>query len=567
MRYSQMLIPTLKEDPADAQIISHKLMLRAGMIRKVAAGIYNYLPLGLRVIHKISNIIREEMNQIGCQEILMPMVQPQELWQKSGRLNDFGPMIAKFKDARGAPFCLGPTHEEVVTDLIQAEVASYRELPLSVYQIQTKFRDEIRPRFGLMRGREFLMKDAYSFCLDQGSALRAYDDMYGAYRRIFERCGLDFRVVEADTGAIGGKRSHEFQVIADNGEDLIASCDACGYAANVELAVIKDTSVLTPAQSMPAIEKVATPATTSIEAVADLLAVPTKQVIKSVLLMLDDLPVLALYRGDHDMNEAKLKRAFGKRNARMMSDTELSALGLFAGYVGPVGAPLGLSVIADHALKGATEMICGANEVGSHLVHVAEGRDFTCQFADIRLAQEGDICGNCGAAFRFYRGIEVGHVFYLGTRYSEVFGAKVLGDDGKEHPMEMGCYGIGVGRTAAACIEQHHDESGIKWPASIAPFSAALVRLSHEPELVAAADELYAALGAKGIDVLYDDRDERPGVKFKDHDLIGCPIRITVGGRSFKEGLVEVTRRDTKEMTRLGLSEVVPAVMSLLKVS
>ena len=561
MRYTQLLIPTMKEDPADAQVVSHKLMVRAGMIRKVAAGIYNYLPLGLRVIQKVSNIVREEMNRAGAQEILMPMVQPAELWQESGRWADFGPLMARFKDARGADFCLGPTHEEVVTDLVRRDVKSYRQLPINLYQIQTKFRDEIRPRFGLMRGREFIMKDAYSFDRNQEAALKSYDDMYTAYQRIFTRCGLKFCAVEADTGAIGGNRSHEFQVLADTGEDQIAVCPSCGYAANVELAEVsapQDRDL----EEKQQLQKVHTPGAKSIEQVSGYLGITPARTIKSMMYLVDGAPVLVLCRGDHEVNEIKLKRALSAQQVRLFTEDEMATHGLVTGFVGPVNIKDGVRIIADAWLRGTDGMVIGANEEDHHFGHAQVGRDFAPEFFDLKTAAEGDGCGRCGSPFRVQRGIEVGHVFYLGTKYSNALNAMFLAEDGKEALMEMGCYGIGVGRTAAAAIEQNNDEFGIKWPMPIAPFQVSLVRISSDPEVVTAADELYTKLQRENIEVLYDDRDERPGVKFKDNDLIGCPIRVTVGGRSLKEGLVELKLRTSTEIEKLPLDQIVPEVVA-----
>lgn len=548
MRYSKMLIPTVKETPADAQVVSHRLMLRAGMIRKVAAGVYNYLPLGWRVFEKVSRIVREEMDRAGAQELHMPMVQPAELWEQSGRWSQYGPELLRFKDRKGGEFCLGPTHEEVITSIVRDEVQSYRQLPLNLYQIQTKFRDEIRPRFGLMRGREFIMKDAYSFDIDEDGAGKSYDAMFAAYCRIFARMGLTYRPVEADTGAIGGNRSHEFQVLAETGEDAIVHCPECHYAANVELAEIK-TPENQPAGAPGATEKVATPGKKTIEDVSKFLGVEPRQVLKAVMFLVDGAPVMALCRGDHDVNEVKLKRALSGSEARLLNDDEIAAaVGGPVGYVGPVGAKPGLKIVADNAVKGLVGLVAGANEEGFHLVQVAEGRDFDAAFADLRTAQAGDLCGRCGAALESARGIEVGHVFFLGTKYSKAMNATVLNEAGEGvHPV-MGCYGIGVTRTAAAAIEQNHDDDGILWPAPIAPFHVSLVTLGKEPEVMETAEAIYKELWAQGVEVLFDDRDERPGVKFKDNDLIGCPVRIAVGGRGLKEGVVEVKRRqDPKE--------------------
>lgn len=562
MRYSQLLIPTMKEDPADAQVVSHKLMVRAGMIRKVAAGLYNYMPLGLRVVQKVQNIIREEMNLAGAQEILMPMVQPAELWQESGRWSDFGPLMARFKDAKGGDFCLGPTHEEVVTDLVRRDVKSYKQLPINLYQIQAKFRDEIRPRFGLMRGREFIMKDAYSFDRHQDNALKSYDDMYGAYQRIFSRCGLKFAAVEADTGAIGGNRSHEFQVLAQTGEDQIASCPKCGYAANTELAEVSASTDVERIEETRDIEKLYTPKARTIDEVSSYLGITPDKTIKSMMYLVDGTPVLVLCRGDHDVNEIKLKRALGAKEARLFTENEMQQHGLTSGFVGPVNISDGVRIVADQWLRTAPGMVVGANVADHHFGYAQAGRDFSPEFFDLKTAQDGDLCGRCASPFTIQRGIEVGHVFYLGTKYSKALNATFLDDDGKEKHFEMGCYGIGVGRTAAAAIEQNHDEFGIVWPMPIAPFHVSLVRLSSDDDVVSTADALYRELLSKKIEVLYDDRDERPGVKFKDNDLIGCPIRVTVGGRSLKEGLVELKMRHLADIEKVSLDQIAKEVVT-----
>ena len=541
MRYSQMLIPTVKETPADAVVASHRLMMRAGMIRKLAAGIYTYLPLGWRVFTKVADIVRQEMNRAGAQEILMPAVQPAELWQESGRWEQYGPELLRFKDRKGGDFVVGPTHEEVVTALVRDEVKSYRQLPINLYQVQTKFRDEVRPRFGLMRGREFIMKDAYSFHVDEPSAHAEYENMFKAYQRIFARCGLKFRPVEADTGAIGGNRSHEFQVLADTGEDAIVYCDACGYAANVELAAIKAGDA--KQADGPAHAKLATPGKKTIEDVAAFVQQPAQGVVKAVLFLVDGEPVMALCRGDHDVNEIKLKRAVGGKDARLLTDDEAKVAGLVPGFAGPVGAPRGVRVVADHALASVGPMVTGANEADHHLTGVVVGRDFQPAYADLRTAAAGDACGKCGAPLQAARGIEVGHVFFLGTKYSAAMKAVFQDEQKQERPYVMGCYGIGVTRTAAAAIEQNHDDDGIRWPAPIAPFHVSLVQLSTDDEATAAARALYDGLRKDGVEVLWDDRDERPGVKFKDHDLIGNPVRVAVGGKGLKEGVVEVKLR------------------------
>jgi prolyl-tRNA synthetase len=567
MRYSQMLIPTVKETPADAVVASHRLMLRAGMIRKVAAGIYTYLPLAQRVFTKVANIIREEMNSAGAQEILMPAVCPGELWQESGRWDEYGPELLRFKDRKGGDFIIGPTHEEVVTALVRDEVKSYRQLPMNLYQIQTKFRDEVRPRFGLMRGREFIMKDAYSFHVDEADAFREYENMYQAYTRIFARCGLQFRAVEADTGAIGGNRSHEFQVLAQSGEDAIVY-DPKGYAANVELAPVAWRARAPQPPPQP-LEKVPTPGKKTIEEVAGFLGVPHERVMKAVLFLVDGAPVMALCRGDRDVNEIKLKKALQAKEARTLTEEEVARYtGAPAGYVGPVKAREGLRIVADFSLSNMSSMVCGGNEEGTHYVQVSVERDLSLQeWADLVTAREGDLCPRSNEPYAAARGIEVGHVFFLGTKYSEKMKATFQGEDKVERPYVMGCYGIGVTRTAAAAIEQNHDDDGIRWPAPIAPFHVSLVALGTEPDTMKVAEELVGKLEAAGIEVLFDDRDERPGVKFKDHDLIGNPVRVAVGGKGLKEGIVEVKlRTEPKEATRkVPVADAAPAVITLVR--
>jgi len=574
MRYSKLLIPTVKETPADAVVVSHRLMLRSGMIRKLAAGIYTYLPMANRTFTKVANIIREELNRAGAQELTMPAVQPAELWQESGRWEQYGPELLRFKDRKGADFVIGPTHEEVITALVRDEVKSYKQLPINLYQIQTKFRDEVRPRFGLMRGREFVMKDAYSFHVDETDAHREYDNMYRAYSRIFARCGLRFRAVEADTGSIGGNRSHEFQVLAESGEDAIVfTVDTEGrpiYAANVELAPIA-APAREPEVPTMAMCPVDTPHKKTIDDVAKFLGVETARVLKTVLFMVDGKAVMAVCRGDRDINEVKLKKAVGGADVRLLTDEEGKALGLHAGYVGPVGltaeVAAKITIVFDLGVQGLAGLVTGANTWNKHLVQVAEGRDFTASStADLTTAMKGDVCGKNGLVYDAARGIEVGHVFFLGTKYSTAMKATFQGEDKAEHPYVMGCYGIGVTRTAAAAIEQNHDDDGIRWPAPIAPFHVALVALGVEADAMDLAIKMEGALEGMGIEVLLDDRDERPGVKFKDHDLIGCPVRVAVGGKSLKEGVVEIKlRTETKEQTRkVPVQEAVATIAALV---
>jgi prolyl-tRNA synthetase len=556
MRYSQYLLNTLKETPADAEVISHQLMMRAGMIRKVAAGIYNYLPLGLRSIRKVERIVREEMDRAGAIELLMPMVVPAELWQESGRWEQYGRELLRFKDRKESDFCLGPTHEEVITDIVRREVKSYRQVPLNLYQIQGKFRDEIRPRFGLMRGREFIMKDAYSFDLDEAGADVAYDKMYQAYRRIFERCGLKFRAVEADTGNIGGTASHEFMVLAASGEDAIVSCDSCQYAANVEKAELRDPGLPAPAPAQP-LQKVLTPARKSIEDVALFLETTPERLVKTLILQTDAGETVAvLLRGDRELNDIKLTRLLGCNWVELASEeVVLRVTGAPSGFAGPVG--LGLRLLADFEVRTMADFIVGANEKDAHLTGVNFGRDFSVEtFADLRQAVSGDGCPRCSGKLESWRGIEVGHVFKLGTKYSAALGATVLDEKGEERTLFMGCYGIGVGRTVAAAIEQNNDANGIIWPMPIAPFQVLVTMVNpKEDDVRLAAEKLYEELLTLGVEALLDDRDERPGSKFKDADLIGIPLRVTVGARGLKEGALELQERRSGERTMLPVAE------------
>ena len=556
MRYSQYLLPTLKESPADAEIVSHQLMTRAGMIRKVAAGIYNYMPFGLRSVRKVEEIVRQEMNRAGAIECLMPMANPAELWQESGRWEKYGKELLRFKDRKETDFCMGPTHEEVVTDIVRHTVKSYRQLPLNLYQIQTKFRDEIRPRFGLMRGREFLMKDAYSFDLDDAGADAAYQKMYQAYRRIFQRCGLKFRAVEADSGAIGGNFSHEFMVLAESGEDGIVSCNHCEYAANVEKAEIRCSD-----QSLPSgtknLEKVATPGQKTIAEVAAFLNIAPNQLVKTLIVQTsNDELVAVLLRGDRELNQIKLLNLLGCDWVVMAEEAEVvKATGAPTGFAGPVGLPL--RILADNEVRQLRDFVVGANEKDQHYLGANLERDFKVDgFADLRQAVGGDPCPRCAGQLESWRGIEVGHVFKLGTKYSEAMNATVLDDQGQARTLIMGCYGIGIGRTVAASIEQNHDENGVIWPMPIAPFQVLVVILNpNDDALRLAAEKLYAELLELGVEVLLDDRDERPGAKFKDADLIGIPLRVTVGARGLKEGQVELKSRASDELEMLPLAE------------
>jgi prolyl-tRNA synthetase len=566
MRYSEYFIPTVKETPADAEVISHQLMLRAGMIRKLAAGIYNYLPMGLRSVRKVEQIVREEMNRAGAIELLMPMVVPAELWQESGRWEQYGKELLRFRDRKDGEFCLGPTHEEVITDLVRREVKSYRQLPLNLYQVQTKFRDEIRPRFGLMRGREFIMKDAYSFDVDSDAADISYDKMYQAYRRIFQRCGLNFRAVEADTGSIGGSSSHEFMVLAESGEDAIVSCSACDYAANVEKAEAREAAA-EAVEQLP-IEKVATPGKKTIEEVSAFLGVEKSAMLKTLVYKADGKPVVVLLRGDHEANEIKLARFLGCEELEMADDALVEKVsGAPAGFVGPAGMK-NVRIIADQAVKGMGNSVTGANEADMHVKNVNVGRDFIPEsFADLRNVVAGDRCPRCETgAMEIWRGIEVGHVFKLGTKYSKALQATYLDAEGKEQVIFMGCYGIGIGRTVASSIEQNHDKDGIVFPIPIAPFHCIVSAVNPKDETVAnAAEEIYANLEKVGVETLLDDRDERPGVKFKDADLVGIPIRIVVGAKALAEGKVEVKLRKSGEVTLMTPEEAVARVKALVE--
>jgi prolyl-tRNA synthetase len=552
MRWSKTLIPTVKEDPADAEVVSHKLLVRAGFIRQVSRGIYDYLPLALRVMRKIEGIVREEMNRAGAQELLMPISAPAELWQESGRWERYGKELLRFKDRNDRDFCLGPTHEEIVTDIIRRIVRSYRELPINLYQIQTKFRDEPRPRFGLMRGREFIMKDAYSFHTDIEDCRREYDNMFQTYKRIFSRFGLRFRPVEADTGAIGGSQSHEFQVLAESGEDAVASCDTCDYAANREKAEIRRRLVegRDLSSAAPKLDKVATPGKKSVAEVAGFLKLPPERFIKTLVYKIDGRELIAvLVRGDHEVNETKLKTLLGCAEVVLADDAAVrAATQVVPGFLGPIG--LNLRVVADLAIQGMRGAATGANEADAHYINVDQERDFTpSAFADLRLANAGDPCPRCAnGKLEIHRGIEVGQVFYLGRKYSEAMGATYLDDEGRERPVEMGCYGIGISRLVAAAIEQNHDGNGIIWPFSIAPFHVLLLPINYKDQkLRDVCDRLYEELQQRGIEVLLDDRDERPGVKFKDADLIGVPLRITIGAKGLEKNCLELRwRRDGK---------------------
>jgi prolyl-tRNA synthetase len=563
MRVSRALIPTLREDPGEAETVSHRLMLRAGLIRKVAAGIYTYLPLGLRIIRNIEAIVREEMNRAGAQEILMPIASPAELWKETGRWDFYGKELLRFKDRHERDFCLGPTHEEVVTDLFRREVRSYRQLPANFYQIQTKFRDEIRPRFGLMRGREFIMKDAYSFDRDEAGARLSYQQMYDAYTRIFTRCGLTFRAVEADTGLIGGTSSHEFMVLADTGEETIVYTEGGTYAANVERAELLPEPDAPPDPQQP-LQAVPTPQASTVEQVTALLKISPRQLVKTLLYSAGKETVAALVRGDHEVNPIKLARLLGVVEIMMATpETVMSVTGAPVGFAGPIGLR-NVRIFADHAVKNVRNMVVGANKAETHYLNANWDRDFTVtQFADLRNAQAGDPSPRGDGPLRVVKGIEVGHVFMLGTKYSQAMSAKYLDPQGQEQLAVMGCYGIGIGRTAASAVEQNHDAKGIIWPVPIAPFHVHLLPLSPSEAVTKKAEELYHRLTEAGIEVLWDDRDERAGVKFNDADLIGAPFQLLLGDKNLAQGLVEWKERKTGQVQKLTSEQVLALASNL----
>ena len=557
MRVSQSFIPTMRQDPGEAEVVSHRLMLRAGMIRKVAAGIYSYLPLGLRVLRKIEGIVREEMNRAGAQELLLPILSPAELWKETDRWDFYGKELFRLQDRHERDFCLGPTHEEVVTDLFRREVRSYRQLPITLYQIQTKFRDEIRPRFGIMRGREFIMKDAYSFDQDEEGAKRSYQGMYDAYCRIFSRLGLQFRPVEADTGLIGGVSSHEFMVLANTGEELIVFDPDTQYAANVERAEIgpppnKESEIQKP------LEKVITPNAKSVDEVCALLNASPSRLVKTLLYQTGTEEMTAvLIRGDHQANEIKIQRYLGIHELTLAS-AEMVARFTPApiGFVGPIGLQK-VRILADHAVVALRNCIVGGNEQDVHLINVNIDRDFTIDaIGDFRQAQAGDPSPRGGSPLQTARGIEVGHVFMLGTKYSEKMGATYLDAQGQSHPAIMGCYGIGVSRAAAAAIEQNHDEKGICWPMPIAPFHAQILPVTSSEAVRTASEQIYKDLCQNGVEVLLDDREERGGVKFNDADLIGIPFHVIVGDKGLAQNTLEIKNRKTGEKVHIPREQV-----------
>jgi prolyl-tRNA synthetase len=566
MRWSRYFINTLREVPADADVISQKLMMRAAMIRKVAAGIYTYLPLGLRSVQKLEAIVREEMNRAGSSELLMPAIQPAELWMESGRWQKYGKELLRIKDRHDRDFVFGPTHEEVITDTVRDTISSYRQLPVNLYQIQTKFRDEVRPRFGLMRGREFIMKDAYSFHTSPESLDETYDAMRDAYTRVFHRCALDHVPVEADSGAIGGSASHEFMVLAQSGEDAVVSCPSCKYGANIEKATSKFFFDEPEPAPMIEIAPIHTPGTQSIDDVGKFLKKPTSDLVKTLVFETEVGPVMLLVRGDREANLVKIKNHLGVNMLEMLPDTKFEqATGGVVGYCGPVGTKCA-RVLADVSLKSRTNWIVGGNKKDTHTTGVNPGRDFRePEWGDFTTVFAGDPCPRCGTKLEIYRGIEVGHIFKLGTKYSEAMNCVFLDEKGERQPMIMGCYGLGIGRTVAAAVEQSHDDDGIIWPMPIAPFEVVVTAIGKEESVAKTATDIYEKLLAAGIDVLFDDRDERPGVKFKDADLIGFPLRIAVGSKSLANGLIEWSFRKDRAKQLGAPDEVLARVIDEVK--
>jgi prolyl-tRNA synthetase len=562
MRWSKSCIPTFKENPAEAEIPSHRLMLRAGLIRKLTSGVYTFLPLGFKVLMRIETIVREEMDAIGCQEVLMPVLHPIEIYEESGRLGSFGPELFKLRDSRDRVFALGPTHEEVITMVARDDMKSYRTLPQCLYQILIKFRDEIRPRYGVVRAREFIMKDAYSFHTTNESLDETYHAMERAYRRIIERCGLSFRMVEAESGYIGGNESHEFIVLAGSGESTILSC-GCGFAVNIERADARETETAPGAATTPAIEKVRTPGMTTVEQVAGFLGVTPRDIVKTLLYRTGDRTVAVLVPGDREVNDIKLTRVLADPQVRFLEPDEIRALtGAPVGFSGPVGLPAGTAVYADTLVEAYGSMIVGANEADTHLRGARAGRDFTVErFDDLVWAREGDLCPRCGAPMARSNGLEVGHIFKLGTKYSEAMHAEFLSETGTRHPFVMGCYGFGISRMVAAAIEQLHDKDGIVWPPSIAPVPLLILPVNwNDPEIRDAAQRLEAEFAKREVETLLDDRDVSPGIKFKDADLIGIPYRLTIG-KKLKEGVVELLHRASHQVEELPLGEAVERIM------
>jgi prolyl-tRNA synthetase len=563
MRWSNSCIPTFKEDPSEAEVPSHKLMLRSGFIRKLTSGVYTFLPMGYRTIRKIERIVREEMNAIGCQEVLMPILHPTEIYEESGRLATFGPELFKLKDSRDRTFALGPTHEEVITMIARDDMRSYRSLPQCLYQILIKFRDEIRPRYGVIRAREFIMKDAYSFHVDDASLEETYRKMEGAYRRIIERCGLEYRIVEADSGYIGGEESHEFMVLAGTGESTILS-SSCGYAVNQERAVAKEeSSKRKGGKRRDALEEVSTPDLATIEEVSGYLKVDPASLVKTLLYRTGEKTVALLIPGDREVNDIKLVKAFADPEIRFLTPDEIEeATGAPVGFSGPVGLGGNIEIVADPLIEMYDSMIVGANKKDAHLVGVAPGRDFDIsRYEDLVWAKEGDLCPKCGEKMDMSRGVEVGHIFKLGDKYSKSMDATFIDENGEMHPFIMGCYGFGISRMAAAAIEQHHDEDGIIWPVSISPMDILVLPVNvNDAEVLERALALESELEERGFDVLVDDRDQSPGVKFKDADLIGIPLRLTIG-KKLKEGKVELFHRASGKIEEIPVEKALDVVL------
>jgi len=566
MRWSQYYLFTTREVPNDAEVISHQLMVRTGMIKKVAAGIYSYLPFGWRSLTKLMAIVRREMDAAGAMEVQMPAIQPAELWQESGRWQKYGKELLRIKDRHERDFVFGPTHEEVITDFVRRDVKSYRQLPFNLYQIQTKFRDEVRPRFGLMRGREFIMKDAYSFDTGPEGLDVAYEAMRRAYCRIFDACKLDYSAVEADTGSIGGSASHEFMVVAGSGESAVVRCPKCGYAANVEKAETRRDPAGEPHPQQD-LQEVSTPGKKAVEDVARFLKMAPKRIVKTLIYETEKGLVAALIRGDREINEIKLANHLDVERLELASEEKVrEATGAPVGFAGPVGLQ-GIRLVADESVRNLTNFACGANKEDAHYTGANWGRDVELsEFADFFLVAGGDPCPRCDGTLEAFRGIEVGHIFKLGTKYSQAMGCTYTDEAGGEHPMIMGCYGLGIGRTVAAAIEQNHDQDGIVWPRPLAPFEVLLAGLNpDDAEVKRVTEELYGQLLEKGVEVFYDDRDERPGVKFKDADLIGLPVRLVVGAKSLKDGKVEVSLRRDREKHLVPVAEAVSRVLELLE--
>lgn len=562
MRFSEYFAPTLREAPAEAEIISHQLLIRAGMIRKTAAGIYTFLPLGKRVLAKVENIVREEMDKTGAQEVLMPVLQPKDLWEKSGRWQEYGPEMMRLEDRNKRLFALGPTHEELITQIVANEIRSYKDLPQTFYQIQVKFRDEIRPRFGLMRGREFIMKDAYSFHADQESLEETYVRMSQAYSSIVERCGLKFKSVEADSGLIGGNVSEEFMVLATSGEEVVALCDDCHYASSLEQA---KTKMVPPVKEkeLP-MEKVKTPGVTSVVDVSKLLSTTPLEIAKTLVYLCDGQPVFVVIRGDREANESKIQKTLGCKEIRIFTDDDFKEFpDIIKGFVGPVDTDY--KVLADDEIPHISNLVTGANEPDAHLVHVNYDRDYIADMiSDVKYIKHGDFCPSCDGSLQTTKGIEIGHIFQLGTKYSKAMGANYLDDEGSSNPMVMGCYGIGVTRLLSAAIEQNNDERGIIWPKNLAPYTVSIIQLSNSEKAIEAVNTIYVKLNFEKIETAFDDRNERAGVKFADNDLIGFPVQIIVG-KKIEEGVVEIKNRQTGKSEEIPVENAVKSVKGLLK--